>query len=142
MALEKQTDVFITHAWRNHADWRKMIELLDSHDDFAWRNFSLPWHDPAFRPSTEFGGQFVRKELQVQILPSKVVILLAGVYAHKSSQKWINYEVELAREYDKPVIAVPKVGEDEVPDEVREMADEVCAWDAGQLVEAIRRVAG
>lgn len=142
MSSGKMYDLFITHAWRYHEDWTKLSEMLDRVPGLSWRNFSLPWHDPAMDPNSEVGGKFIRSFLENQIVPVHGVILLAGVYAVKSARRWLDMEVEMARKHNKPVIGVPAIGETTVPDEVAALCDRSTAWDAAAVISALDEVRG
>jgi len=136
----KNYDIFLTHAWRFHDDWSKFSELMDKTPGIGWRNFSLPWHDPAMNANTEVGGRFIRDFLESQIIPVHCVVLLAGVYAINSARHWFDMEVEMARKHNKPLIGIPAIGEKVVPDEVKSLCDACCEWDAMQLLVTIDRV--
>ena len=99
-------DIFVSHAWRYHDAWSKMDELLDEQNDFPWRNFSMPWHDPAITPHTEKGSTYIHHCLENQIRPVDVVIMLADVYAIKSNRKWLEFEMNVARKCNKPMIGI------------------------------------
>jgi len=142
MAQKKMYDLFVTHAWRYHDDWNRISELLDKVSGLAWRNFSLPWHDPAMDPNTEVGGKFIRDFLEGQIIPVHGVILLAGVYAVKSARRWLDLEVEMARRHNKPIIGVPAPGETTVPDEVKSLCDTIVGWDMAELIARLDEVRG
>lgn len=129
-------DLFISHAWRYHDDWTRMGELLDRVPDLRWRNFSVPWYDPALDPNTELGDRFVRRWLEQQIAPVHGMILLSSVWNSKSARKWVELEIDLARALGIPIVAVPVFGEHEVPHEVAARADAVCPWDSRQIIEA------
>lgn len=118
-----------------------MVELLDRQSGFSWRNFSVPWHDPAYDPNTPEGGAFVRKTLDGQIRPAKAAILLMDVYATKSARKWLDLEIELAREQGIPIIAVLPADGGEA-DDASVAADVTVPWKAADIVAAIERVAG
>jgi hypothetical protein len=140
MASRKTYDLFVTHAWRYHEDWTKFCELLDQTPGLAWRNFSLPWHDPAMSPNSAVGGAFIRDFLETQIIPVHGVILLAGVYAIKSAQGWLDLEIDFARKHNKPIIAIPPLGELAVADEIRALCDKSAAWDAEKVIAALEEV--
>lgn len=133
-------DIFLTHAWRFHDDWSKFSELLDKTPKVVWRNFSLPWHDPAMNPNSEVGGRFIRNFLESQIIPVHAVVLLTGVYSINSARRWFDIEVEMARRHNKPLIGVPAMGERGVPAEVRGLCDACCEWNALQLLHTIDEV--
>jgi hypothetical protein len=74
----KLYDLFLTHAWRYHDDWTRMAEMLDHCDGVKWRNFSVPWHDPAMDANTEVGGRSIRNWLESQIVPVALNSLAAS----------------------------------------------------------------
>jgi hypothetical protein len=130
-------DLFVTHAWRYHQDWTKFCDLLDKTPGLAWRNFSLPWHDPAMSPNSEVGGAFIRNFLETQIIPVHAVIFLAGVYTIKSAQGWLDLEIELARKYNKPVVGLPPLSETVVSDEIWSKCDGSASWCAEEIIAAL-----
>jgi len=139
-ATAELCDVFITHAWRYHEDWTEMGKLLDGAEDFAWRNFSVPWHDPALVPSSETGARLIRQWLETQIIPVHCVIFLYGVYAARSARRWLDLELEMARAHGKHVIGVPPLGEEPGNIERPELVDEVAAWDGAALAGRLRHL--
>ena len=130
-------DIFLTHAWRYHDNWNSFVELLDSVPGFEWRNFSLPWYDPAFDPRTSLGLKMVTRSLEAQITPVHCVIVLSSVFETKSARAWVDREIDIARAHNKHIIGVPELGKDEVPQEVRDVVDQVVPWDGGAVVEMI-----
>ena len=140
MEKNKCYDIFITHAWRFHDDWKQFSELMDKEPSVTWRNFSLPWHDPAMNANTEIGGRFIKDFLETQIIPAHVVILLTGVYSIASARRWFDLEVEMARKHNKPMIGIPAIGEESVPDEVAKLCDANGKWDPLELLKIIDQV--
>jgi MTH538 TIR-like domain (DUF1863) len=140
MGNTKTYDIFATHAWRFHEDWTKFAELMDKMPGLLWRNFSLPWHDPAISPNTEAGGRFIRSSLESQIIPVHVVILLAGVYEIRSARVWVDMEVEMAKKHNKPIIAMPAINKDSIPDALVALCDASSSWDAARLIAVMDEV--
>lgn len=136
--VKKTLDVFITHAWYFHEDWNHLSKLLNQELGNDWRNFSVPWHDPAMVPHTEVGKAFIVNYLESQIIPTDVVVLLYGVYAKsKMFRKWISLELEFARKHGKPIIGIPAKNSqnlDEIPDE---LVDRKVTWDMKQIVDEL-----
>ena len=99
-------DFFITHAWRDHIEWRTLEKLIYNMKSFEnkQRNFSLPWHDPALHPGTELGKTTLLKNIETQILPAKIFFLLIDLYKNKSNFFWLDLEIELAKKYGIPII--------------------------------------
>ena len=134
---ERMYDLFITHAWRYHDDWTRAGQLFDSYLGDAWRNFSVPWYDPALDPNTEVGKRLVHRWLEQQIIPSCGVIMLSSVYENKSARKWVVLEIELARKYQKPVVGLPAFGANDVAPEAMALIDRQCSWDAKEIIAAL-----
>ena len=140
MEKARQYDLFLSHAWRFHDDWNQLAERLDKAQGLSWRNFSLPWHDPAMNANTPVGGKFIRQFLESQIKPVHCVVFLAGVYEIKSARTWLDMEVEMARKHHKPIIAVPAIGKDSVPDEVSALCDAATSWDTMAFLATLDEV--
>lgn len=136
--MTEPCDIFLTHAWRYHDDWKHMVAVLNTQGIRTWRNFSLPWFDPALDPRTPDGGRIVRASLETQIIPSHAVVLLAGVYDQVGCRNWVEMEIEIGRRHGKPIIAVPPWGLTEISPKVREFADTVAEWDGAALIATIR----
>ena len=131
-------DLFITHAWRYHGDWTRLADLLDQFLDQSWRNFSVPWYDPALDLNTEVGKRLVHRWLEQQIIPTCGVILLSSVHENKSARKWVELEVEMARKHEKRIIGLPAFGSAAMSPEAAAFVDAVCTWDPAQLISALR----
>jgi len=134
---QKNYDLFVTHAWRYHQDWTAFCTLLDNTPGLIWRNFSLPWHDPAMSPNSTVGSMFIRDVLKSQIVPVHGVIFLAGVYGIKSAQAWLDLEIEVARDHNKPVIAIPPMGEITVPHDMPSFCDASAGWCGEEVIAAL-----
>jgi len=134
-------DIFITHAWRYHDDWTRLSGLLDAEKSIKWRNFSVPWYDPALDPNTELGAKAIRSWIDGQIRPVIGTVLLDGVYAVKSTRKWLELEVELSRFHGKPVVALSGHGTSTVSAEATALADAVVGWNALEIVRMLQDLA-
>jgi hypothetical protein len=130
-------DLFLTHAWRSHDDWKRMVDTLNAYGLRKWRNFSLPWYDPALDPRTPDGGQVVRRQLETQIIRCHAFLLLSGVYEQAGCRKWVDFEVEVARRYHKPIVGVPVWGHTEPPPDVQRLSDAVVGWDGATIIATI-----
>ena len=134
-------DIFITHAWRYHDDWIRLGNLFDAEKSIKWRNFSVPWYDPALDPNTELGAKAIRNWIDGQIRPVIGTVFLDGVYAVKSTRVWLELEVELSRTHKKPVVALPAHGTTTVSAEAAALADQVVDWNAIGIVRALESLA-
>ncbi len=134
---ERIYDLFVTHAWRYHDDWTRISGIFDECLGDRWRNFSVPWYDPALDPNTEVGRQLVHRWLEQQIVPTCGVILLSSVYESRSAQKWVVLEVELARKHQKRIIGLPTFGAADMMAQAASLVDIKCSWDAREIIAAL-----
>lgn len=140
MAEKKTYDLFITHAWRYHHDWSEASQMLDADQTRIWRNFSVPWYDPALDPNTPLGRRNLDRSLESQVYPVDALLFLAGVHAINSARQWVMVELELARKLNKPVIGLPAHGQTEMPAELAALVDTVTAWRPDALAATIEEV--
>ena len=103
MKIEGSIDIFISHAWRNHDECTEVIKILNSIEGLNWRNFSVPWHDPALRPQTEIGKEHIYTLLKTQIIPCQVCFIMTELYKLKANRLWIDLAIKYANENKVPV---------------------------------------
>jgi hypothetical protein len=132
-AAPKRHGIFISHAW-DYDHYSRIENMLDEAEDFEYRNYSVPKHDPKHART----DRELEEALYNQIRPASVVIILAGMYANY--RKWIQKEIDIAVEMGKPIIAVAPRGSQRMPQAVQEVADEIVGWNTASIVDAIRRL--
>ncbi len=88
-------------------------------------------------PNTPVGDRRLKQELDDQIRPAQCVVVIAGMYA--AYRKWIQYEIDKAQEWGKPIIGLRPWGAERIPQEVVNAADEMVYWNTSSIVDAIRR---
>ena len=130
-------NLFISHAWRYHDDYDRLVRLLNSAPYFSWRNYSVPRHDPAIDPDTPAGDRQLRKELDNQIRPVNCVLIISGMYA--AYRYWIQVEIDIAKGYEKPIVGLIPLGHDRISAEVQQVAREMVGWRTDSVVNAIRK---
>ncbi|MDP9380352.1 MAG: TIR domain-containing protein [Chloroflexota bacterium] len=54
-------------------------------------------------------------------------------------RKWIQYEIDRAQEWGKPIVGIRPWGAERIPAEVTDAADEMVYWSTDSVVAAIRR---
>ncbi len=132
----KTYHLFISHSWTYGSQYARLVALLKARPRFRFKDYSVPRDDPIHNPGSEAK---LREAIRRQMRSCHVVVVLAGVYATHS--KWINVEISLAQQYDKPIVAVAPWASRRISARVREAADEITRWNAGSVVGAIRKVA-
>ena len=99
-------DCFITHVWRQSPQWESFEKFLYDDQLIEWRNFSLPWHDPALKVGSGLGQKLVMSNLTHQITPTDIFFLLESLYEKKSNLFWLNFQINVAKTNNIPIILV------------------------------------
>lgn len=133
MSPLKTYNIFISHAWSYHEEYDKIVEFLNESSYFSWKNHSVP-KDNAL--DTTNNKELV-DALYNQIKSTNIVIILAGMYA--SYSKWIETEIAIAQNYEKPIIGIKPWGNQKIPSQVSDTAKEIIGWNTNSIIEAIRK---
>jgi hypothetical protein len=132
----KTYDLFLSHAWKHNTDYYKLEKMLNQAPLFSWRNYSVPVHNPLIDPGSKAGKKVLTEELDQQVKPTNCVIILAGMYA--SYSEWIEKEIQIANNYNKPIIGIEPWGQERVPQIVQDNAIEIVKWNTKSIITAIR----
>ena len=132
----KTYDLFVSHAWFYSKGYNRLIELLKEAQNFNFRNYSVPKHDPAVDPNNDAGRVILTRALDRQIQPVNIVLVMAGMYANY--KYWIQKEIELANNYSKPIIGLVPWGQERTPITVQNATIEMINWNSSSIVSAIR----
>ena len=129
--MEKSmANLFISHSWSYGNQYQRLTELL-ANREYVYRDYSVPSTKPIlFSTDKELASR-----IESKIMMSSVVIIMAGVYSTYST--WINKEIELAKKWNKPIIAVEPYGAERTSSVVKDAADIVCSWNTLSIVNAI-----
>lgn len=127
--------IFISHSWAYSAHYDKIEEFL-TQEGVSYYNHSVPKDDPIHTNGTD---KQLRAAIDAKIRGCSCVIILAGVYA--SYSKWINIEIELAQQYNKPIIAVQPWGAERTSAVVKKAATTIVGWNAKSVANAVKTYA-
>lgn len=127
-------NLFISHAWEYNEDYYRLENLLNSVEDFEWRNYSVPEHNAI----DSNDDQELEQALRNQIRPASVVLITSGMYV--SYREWIQKEIDIAIDMDKPIIAVIPWGNQKIPQAVQDVANAIVKWNTFSLIEAIEEL--
>ncbi|WP_421875490.1 TIR domain-containing protein [Pacificispira sp.] len=126
--------LFISHSWSYSERYVSMVNLLNNRPYFNWTNYSVPT-TKAFGPMAKYR---MKEELRQQIRPVNCVIIIAGMWTSYSD--WIQFEMEFAKEINKPILGVRPRGAQRMPAAVYEKANIVVNWTADSIVAGIRAI--
>lgn len=130
--------VFISHSWAyaTHYDtlsaWVFEERWSTGQASLDFRDYSVPRDDPIHNAPN---SKALRDAIFARISRSHVVIIPAGMYASYSS--WIRNEIDGAKGYAKPILAVYPWGQQRSSDLVLSSADRTVGWNKKPLIRAI-----
>ena len=117
-------NIFISHIGQNEDEYDTFTEKLSAAHDFEFKNYGILEKD-----------KITEKELQEQIIPAGIVIILSGLYNKYKSI--IKKQIDIANRLGKPIIVIRPYGMENVPSELEEIAVDIVGWKAPCVVDAI-----
>jgi len=126
--------LFVTHSWRENDDYTRVFEYLEAPGTFYYHTTSQPH---AKRP---IDRESQREDLRRQIAPCEVVIVLPAAY--RAAPDLVLFQMMFAKSADRPVVAMENFGSTEpLAKAIKDLADEVSAWNERNLIDALKRQA-
>lgn len=126
-------NLFISHSWTYSDAYENLVSLLNSATAFSYKNYSVPKNDPIHNAPYDYQ---LKDAIKNQMQHASCVLILAGVYSTYS--KWINIEIQLAKEMGKTIIAIEPWGAQRTSTVVKQAADKTVGWNTNSIVKAIR----
>jgi hypothetical protein len=127
----REYNLFISHAWTYDQDYNNLIDKLNQAPYFYFKNYSVPKTNP-LNANTDLG---LTRELYGQIRPCSIVIVIAGMYV--KYRKWIQKEIDIAKELKKPILVIRPFGAEKIPLELYDYA--MVYWNTSSIVDAIKK---
>ena len=133
-----QVRVFISHSWNYAKHYETLVGWIRGR---PWRwgqavpkflDYSVPKDDPVHNAPTD---KLLRSAIRGQIAQTHVVVISTGMYATHS--KWINIEIELAAELEKPILAVHPWAQSRKSRVVQQHAKEKVGWNQKSVLNGI-----
>lgn len=129
--------LFISHGWKYTDDYYRMMEYLEK----------ISESEPQFRydlhsePESEKGRknrktEELMAEMQEQIRDTECVLILSDMY--KESHYWLDYAMDLAQDWQIPILGIRKWNGQKSPYQIEERADEMVEWEKKSILTAIR----
>lgn len=126
--------VFVAHAFESNDDYRRVFEYLESSRNFFYKNCSV------LEMPAGLDREGVRQELRKQINLAEVVLIPAASY--NDYREWVDFELNCAKGFDKPVIVLNLFGVTaKLPVQLEALADDIVEWNERDIVDAIKRQA-
>lgn len=134
----RQIHIFISHAWAHSHHYDTLASWIFGENwsvgqaSLDFRDYSVPKDDPIHNVQST---QALQDAIYNQISRSHVVVIPSGMYATDS--KWIQKEIDGAKLYNKPILAVNPWGQERKAGVVLSNADDGVGWNKQPLINAI-----
>ncbi len=132
----KSYGIFISHAWDFHSEYLRLIELLYSIKDFKWYNCTRYQCD-IIPDNIDIFHEYLPGLLMEQIQESHCFLLISDLY--REHRYWIQKEMDMAGELNKPIIAIKSRVENSLPSRIVQSAKEIVEWNPESIVNAIKK---
>ena len=136
-----QIHVFISHSWAYSGhydtleDWIFKKKWTKGQASLDLRDFSVPKGNPVHNASTD---RALREAIYNQIRRCHVIVIPLGMYANYS--KWIQKEIDGAKNYAKPILGVNPWGQGRRSSVVVAAAKETVGWNSQSVVGGVWRL--
>jgi hypothetical protein len=131
---ENPIRLFVSHLWEENDDYSRVFEYLEASGKFHYVTTSQPHSKRPIDKESQ------REELRRQIAPCEVVIVVPAAY--RAAPDLVQFQMNFAKAADRPIVAMENFGSTEpLPKAIRDLADEVAAWNERHLIDALRRQA-
>ena len=127
--------ILISHSFHYSNHYERIVEWLNDQSYFRWSNYSVSGDNPLDVSS----NYELKQRLRDRIRCASCIIVVSGMYAAYS--EWIDFEIDCAIEYGKPIIGVKPWGQERVPEIIQRYADILVGWNRDSIVESIRNYA-
>lgn len=129
--------VFISHAYDHRDIYYELVQKLNDANHFSWHNRSLGFDIQFDGGRDDVDNEELRNALSERIATSDVLIALTKPVA--SRRRWLQWEIQHARQLGKPVIGVARRLNDNVSSYVRDHSDHIVStWKTQEIVTAIK----
>jgi hypothetical protein len=126
--------LFVTHSWDENDDYARVFEYLEAPGTFYYTNTSQP------QAKAPIDKESQREDLRRQIAPCEVVIALPAAY--RAAPELVLFQMTFAKAADRPIVAMENFGSTEpLAKAIKDLADEVSAWNERSLIDALKRQA-
>lgn len=136
----REYNLFISHSWSYDNNYDDLCALLDEASYFTYNNYSVPKDDPLFISAKNdyWYRMQLKRKIKDQMKYASVVLILAGVYASYSDS--IQLEIEVAKELEKPILAIELYASERSSQVVLNAANKVVRWNTNSIVSSIKEL--
>ena len=130
--------IFISHSWAYSNHYTKLREWIFEENwrvgqaSLTFLDYSVLKDDPIHNAPS---ARDLRDAIYRKIVRSRVVVIPTGMYVNYS--KWIQKEIDGAKQKEKPILGVNPWGQQRVSRVVADAADKLVGWRKKSVVDGI-----
>lgn len=130
------TKVFISHSWSYSEHYAKLSESIFEHSwqsngvKIHFEDWSVPKDNPIHNANN---ATQLRNAIFSRIREADVVVFPTGMYVNYS--KWINEEINGAKNFGKPILAVNPWGQEKKSGVVLQNSNANCGWTSDSVIK-------
>lgn len=128
----KNYTIFVSHSWDHSDDLDGLHSLLGRRGYFSYDAREVTRDNPI----NSFNATYIKSKLREKIRSADILLDLAGIYAGHS--KWMQWEIETAKELGVPIVGIIPRGQERISRIVYDNSVADVRWNAESIVEAIR----
>lgn len=126
--------IYITHLFQPNEDYQRVIEYLESRDNFFYLNSS-----DIDRMPTEGGSEAIKEEFRKQIEPAEVFIMPVAIF--DANPDLARFQMGVAKASKKPILAIQSFGGTvAIQKELLDSCDDIIEWNDRTMISAIKRL--
>jgi len=126
--------IYITHLFQPNDDYQRVIEYLETRENFFYSNSSDIDNMP-----TEGGSEAIKDEFRTQIEPAEVFIMPVAIF--DANPDLARFQMGVAKASGKPILAIQSFGETvTIQKELVDSCDDIIEWNDRTLIRAIKRL--
>jgi hypothetical protein len=131
----KTYKIFICHAWKYDDDYSRLKELLNSVENFSWKDFSIPFYKQIYAKTQKT----LLKQIEQKMRFSNIVLVPLGMYVNY--RKWMVKELNLALSYTipKPIVGIIPRGSKKIPQDIQDYLKDTTFWNKRAIVKSIQK---
>lgn len=137
----RQIHVFISHAWAHSHHYETLASWIFGESwsvgqaSLDFRDYSVPKDNPIHNVDS---AKALQDAIFAQIARSHVIVIPSGMYATHS--KWIQKEIDGAKAYGKPILAVNPWAQERKSEVVLTHAEGSVGWNKQPVINEIWRL--
>lgn len=126
--------IFISHSW-NYDEYDRIIRFFDETEDFYYIDYSISTDKALFGLSDRKLSDKLRSHIRL----SQIILIPAGMEIN--FRRYIQFELEVAQEMNKPIIGIIPPEKKRIPKIIETIAWQIVGWNRNSIVKAIEMYA-